>query len=52
MNAPADIKSYMLKVGQRARIAARAIARADTETKNRALLAAAGALRRDAKKLI
>jgi glutamate-5-semialdehyde dehydrogenase len=52
MNAPADIKSYMLKVGQRARVAARAIARADTETKNRALLAAAGALRRDAKKLI
>src|SRR4029077_19856448 len=52
MNAPADIKSYMLKVGQRARVAARAIARADTETKNRALLAAAAALRRDAKKLI
>jgi len=52
MNAPADIKSYMILVGQRARVAAREIARADTQTKNRALLAAAKALRRDAKKLI
>jgi glutamate-5-semialdehyde dehydrogenase len=52
MNAPADVKSYMLKVGQRARIAARAVARADTKTKNRALIAAAGALRRDVKKLL
>ena len=52
VNAPSDIKSYMLQVGQRARIAAREIARADTQTKNRALLAAAAALRRDAKKLI
>jgi glutamate-5-semialdehyde dehydrogenase len=52
MNAPADIKSYMLKVGQRARVAAREAARADTDTKNRALLTAAKALRRDAKKLI
>ena len=42
----------MLQVGQRARVAARAIARADTDTKNRALIAAAGALRRNAKKLI
>jgi glutamate-5-semialdehyde dehydrogenase len=52
MNAPSDIKSYMLQVGQRARVAAREIARADTDTKNRALIAAARALRRDAKKLI
>jgi glutamate-5-semialdehyde dehydrogenase len=52
MNAPSDIKAYMLQVGQRARLAARHIARADTDTKNRALLAAAKALRRDAKKLI
>jgi glutamate-5-semialdehyde dehydrogenase len=52
MNAPGEIKSYMLKVGQRARVAARAIARADTETKNRALLAAAFALRGNAKKLV
>src|SRR5690242_1896316 len=42
----------MLQVGQRARAAAREIARADTETKDRALAAAARALRRDAKKLI
>jgi len=52
MNAPSDIKSYMLKVGQRARLAAREVARADTNTKNRALIAASKALRRDAKKLI
>src|SRR5262245_14338306 len=52
MNAPSDIKAYMLKIGQRARIAARAVARADTEAKNGALLAAAKALRRDVKKLI
>jgi len=52
MNAPGEIKSYMLKVGQRARVAAREIARADTETKNRALLAAAKALRANAKKLV
>src|SRR5690349_6870373 len=52
MNAPADIKAYMIKVGQRARIAAREMARADTATKNRALVAAAKALRRDAKKLL
>jgi len=42
----------MLQVGQRARVAARQVARADTETKNLALAAAAKALRRDAKKLI
>ena len=52
MNAPSDIKGYMLQVGQRARLAAREMARADTDTKNRALVAAAQALRRDAKKLI
>src|SRR5262245_37669848 len=52
MNAPMDLKAYMLRIGQRARIAARLVARADTETKNKALLAAAKALRRDVKKLI
>jgi glutamate-5-semialdehyde dehydrogenase len=52
VNAPSDIKSYMLQVGQRARLAARHVARADTQTKNRALLAAAKALQREAKKLI
>jgi len=52
MNAPADIKSYMLELGRRARAAARALARADTETKNRALLAMAAAVRRNAAKLL
>jgi glutamate-5-semialdehyde dehydrogenase len=52
MNAPADIKSYMLEVGRRARAAAREIARADTAAKNRALLAAAKSIRRDEKKLL
>ncbi len=52
MNAPSDIKSYMLEVGRRARTAAREVARADTATKNRVLLAAARAMRRDAKKLL
>src|SRR5258705_10072958 len=52
MNAPMDLKAYVLQIGRRARIAAPEVARADTETKNRALLAAAKALRRDAKKLI
>ncbi len=52
MNAPLDIKSYMLDVGRRARTASREVARADTDAKNGALLAAAKALRRDAKKLL
>ena len=52
MNAPSDIKSYMLEVGRRARAASREVARADTAAKNRALLAAAKAIRRDAKKLL
>src|SRR3979490_2680686 len=52
LNAPLDIKSYMLEVGRRARAASREVARADTATKNRALIAAAKAVRRDAKKLL
>ncbi|MGC2518448.1 MAG: glutamate-5-semialdehyde dehydrogenase [Burkholderiales bacterium] len=52
MNAPAEIKSYMLELGRRARAAARELARADTETKNRALLAMAAAVRRNAAKLL
>src|SRR5437899_2089820 len=52
MNAPLDIKSYMLEVGRRARAAAREVARADTAAKNRVLAAAANALRRDADKLL
>ncbi|HEX4798897.1 MAG TPA: glutamate-5-semialdehyde dehydrogenase [Burkholderiales bacterium] len=47
-----DINSYMLEVGRRARAASRELARADTATKNRALVAAAKAVRRDAKKLL
>src|SRR2546427_7814292 len=52
MNAPSDIKSYMLEVGRRARAASREVARANTAAKNQALLAAAKAVRRDAKKLL
>src|SRR5258706_417214 len=52
MNAPLDIKSYMLEVGRRARAASREVARADTAAKDRALVAAAKAVRRDAKKLL
>src|SRR6267142_1400105 len=52
MNAPLDIKSYMLEIGQRARAASREVARADTAAKNRALIAAAKTMRRDAKKLL
>src|SRR6266540_2495951 len=52
MNAPLDIKSYMLEVGRRARTASREVARADTAAKNRALVAAAKAVRRDVKKLL
>lgn len=42
-----DIKHYMLQLGQAARAASRAMAKADTGTKNRALLAIATAIRRD-----
>jgi glutamate-5-semialdehyde dehydrogenase len=52
MNAPSDVKTYMLAVGQRARAAAREAARASTDAKNGALLAAAQAIRRDATKLL
>jgi glutamate-5-semialdehyde dehydrogenase len=52
MNAPLDIKSYMLEVGRRARAASREVARADTAAKNLALVGAAKAVRRDAKKLL
>ena len=47
-----DVKSYMQTVGKQAREASRAIARADTNQKNRALLAMAAAVRRDAAKLL
>ena len=47
-----DVKDYMQTVGKQAREASRAIARADTNQKNRALLAMAAAIRRDAAKLL
>ena len=55
MNAVAeirDIKLYMREVGEQARAAARVLARADSATKDRALAAAAAAIRRDAPKLL
>jgi glutamate-5-semialdehyde dehydrogenase len=47
-----DVAAYMQGVGEAARAAARALARADTGTKNKALAAIANAIRRDAAKLI
>ena len=46
-----DIKQYMNDVGQRARMASRAMAKADTAAKNRALSLIAAAIRRDAEAL-
>mgnify|MGYP000536510693 CR=1 FL=1 len=43
-----DIQHYMNDVGQRARAASRAMARADTAVKNKALTLIAAAIRRDA----
>jgi len=48
----ADVAAYMQGVGEAARTAARALARADTAAKDRALAAIATALRRDARKLL
>ncbi|MDP3123451.1 MAG: gamma-glutamyl-phosphate reductase, partial [Thiobacillus sp.] len=47
-----DVKQYMQTVGKQAREASRAIARADTNQKNRALQAMAAAIRRDAARLL
>jgi len=47
-----DLAAYMADVGTRARAAARALARADTGTKDAALRAIASALRRDAAALL
>ena len=47
-----DVKQYMRQVGQQARAASRAMARADTNAKNTALLAMAAAIERDAAKLL
>jgi glutamate-5-semialdehyde dehydrogenase len=47
-----DVKQYMQTLGKQAREASRAIARADTNQKNKALTAIAAAIRRDAPKLL
>ncbi|MBE0627375.1 MAG: gamma-glutamyl-phosphate reductase, partial [Burkholderiales bacterium] len=47
-----DIKRYMRRLGEQARAASRVLARADSATKNRALAAAAAAIRRDAPLLL
>ena len=47
-----DIRQYMREVGEEARAASRLLARADTATKDRALAAAAAAIRRDSARLI
>ena len=46
-----DIQSYMVGVGRQARAAARVLARAQTDRKNRALVAIAAAIRADAERL-
>ena len=48
---PADIPAYMRGVGQRARAASRAMARASTAAKDYALIAIATAIRREKKRL-
>ncbi len=52
MNPPIDVATYMHGVGEAARDAARALARASTAAKNRALEASAAAIRRDEAKLL
>jgi glutamate-5-semialdehyde dehydrogenase len=47
-----DVATPMLEIGRRARAASRAMARADTATKNAALAAIAAAIRRDRARLI
>jgi glutamate-5-semialdehyde dehydrogenase len=47
-----DLATYMRDVGERARVAARALARASTQAKNTALEATAAAIERDAKRLL
>ena len=46
-----DIKHYMEQLGQQARVASRAMARADSATRNRALTLIADAIERDAAQL-
>ena len=52
MDAKVDIKVYMQELGRAARVASRALASADTATKNRALHAIAARLRAAAVKLV
>src|SRR5512144_389681 len=52
MNAPFDLAAYMRDVGQRARVASRRMAAADTAAKNLALRVAADAIQRDAGRLL
>jgi len=47
-----DVQTYMVGVGRQARAAARAMARADTRTKNRSLAVTAQAIERTAKGLL
>jgi glutamate-5-semialdehyde dehydrogenase len=47
-----DVKQYMLDLGRRARAASRVVAKAGTDTKNRALRAIAAAVRRERAKLL
>jgi len=52
MKRDMDVKQYMRLVGEQARAASRVIARADTNAKNKALLAMADAIMRDQEKLL
>ena len=52
LNTTADIKTYMHGIGRAARSAAREVARADTNAKNRALEAMAQAIERDSATLL
>ena len=52
LNSPIDIHEEMLRLGHGAREAALALAKADTETKNRGLKGAAAALREDGDKIL
>ncbi|MEW6314528.1 MAG: glutamate-5-semialdehyde dehydrogenase [Pseudomonadota bacterium] len=47
-----DIKDYMIGIGRAARAASRATAKADTNAKNRALIAMAAAIERDTARLL
>jgi glutamate-5-semialdehyde dehydrogenase len=49
---PLDLDAYMRDVGERARAAARVLARASTQAKNDALVAIAAAVERDAERLL